>query len=107
MPNWSQISGVVERLVTAIVMFAAGKGWLSSGDTANIVGLIMGLSAAIYAYVVNRPTNLAKQAASVPGTIVVTSDAIAESTTAKNIVSSQTTKVTNTMTGRDISSSVK
>lgn len=93
MPNWSQISGVVERLVTAAVMFAAGKGWLSSGDTANVIGLVMGLGAVFYAFFVNRNTNLIKQAASVPGTEVVTNDVIAEAIPATNVKPATTNKV--------------
>lgn len=93
MPNWSQLSGVVERLVTAAVMFAVGKGWITTADTANIIALVLGLASVLYAFFVNRNTNLVKQAASVPGTQVVTSDAIADAIPASNVKSDSTNKV--------------
>ena len=93
MPNWSQLSGVIERIVTAGLMFAVGKGWIAEADITNTVGLIVGIMAALYAYYVNRPTNLIKQAASVKDTTVVTNPDIAHNTTQPNIVSNTTNKV--------------
>lgn len=93
MPNWSQLSGVIERIVTAGLMFAVGKGWIAEADITNTVGLIVGIMAALYAYYVNRPTNLIKQAASVKDTTVVTNPDIAHNVTHKNIVSNTTNKV--------------
>ena len=93
MPNWSQISGVVERILTAAIMFAVGKGWIAGSDAANIVALLLGIMSALYAYYVNRATNLAKQAAAIPGTTVITSPAIAAATPAQdNIVSTAEVK---------------
>jgi hypothetical protein len=93
MPNWSQVSGVIERVVMAGVMFGVGKGWIASDDAVNMTGMIVGISAAVYAYWVNRPKNLIKQAASVDGTVVVTKPEIAYNTTNTNIVSNTTNKV--------------
>ena len=53
----------------------------------------MGISAAVYAYWVNRPKNLIKQAASVDKTVIVTSPDIAYNTPHANIVSNTTNKV--------------
>ena len=36
MPNWSQVSGVIERVVMAGVMFGVGKGWIASDDAVNM-----------------------------------------------------------------------
>ena len=93
MPNWSQVSGVIERVVMAGVMFGVGKGWIASDDAVNMTGLIVGISAAVYAYWVNRPKNLIKQAASVDKTVIVTSPDIAYNTPHANIVSNTTNKV--------------
>lgn len=93
MPNWSQVSGVIERVVMAGVMFGVGKGWITGDDAANLTALIVGIMAALYAYYVNRPKNLIKQAASVKDTTVVTNPDIAYSTTQPNIVSNTTNKV--------------
>ena len=94
LPNWSQISGVIERVITAAVMYAVGKGWVTSADAANLVALVIGVLAAFYAYFVNRNTNLAKQAASIPGTTVVTTPDIAAATPQlDNVVSKAEVKV--------------
>lgn len=93
MPNWSQISGVIERVITAAVMFAVGKGYITSGDATNVIALIVGILSAFYAFFVNRNINLAKQAASIPNTIVVTESHVATKTTQSNIVSNASFKV--------------
>lgn len=97
MPNWSQISGVADRLVTAGVMFAVGKGWVTSSDAANITALILAIGAAVYAFFVNRNANLLKQAANVivdgQQTTVVAPDALAKSLPQANIVSADDNKV--------------
>lgn len=93
MPNWSQVSGVIERVVMAGVMFGVGKGWITGADAANLTAMIVGIMAAIYAYWVNRPKNLIKQAASVDKTVIVTTPEIAYNTPQSNIVSNTTNKV--------------
>lgn len=94
MPNWSQLSGVVERLITAALMYAVGRGWLLSSDVAPLAALGLAAISAGYAIVVNRNTNLAKQAASIPDTKVVTTPEIAAATPNQtNIVSSSDMKV--------------
>lgn len=93
MPNWSQLSGVTERVITAVVMFAVAKGWITGADAANITALIVGILAAVYAYYVNRPTNLVKQAASVKDTTVVTNQDIANNVTNPNVLSNNNVKV--------------
>lgn len=97
MPNWSQLSGVVERIITAGVMFAVGKGWIASADATNVVALLLGLGSVFYAFFVNRNSNLLKQAASVTvdgqATTVVAPDALAKSLPQENIVPATEVKV--------------
>lgn len=96
-PNWSQVSGVADRLVLVVLTFVASKGWITPADVTNLATLAIGILGAIYAYYVNRNTNLAKQASNIPGTIVVTNDKIAAATpNQENIVSSADVKVTKT-----------
>jgi len=80
-------------------MFAVGKGWLSSGDAANIIGLVLGIGAAVYAFIVNRNASLLKQAAAVTvdgqKTVVVAPPALANALPQSNIVSSDDNKVVN------------
>jgi hypothetical protein len=93
-PNWSQLSGVVERLITAALMYAVGRGWILSSDVAPLVALGLAAVSAGYAVVVNRNTNLAKQAGSIPNTTVVTTPEIAAATPQQpNIVSNADVKV--------------
>lgn len=93
MPNWSQISGVVERLVWVVVTWLVAKGTINPADAGNLAGLVLGVLAAIYAYVVNRNANLAKQAASIPGTLVVTDPLIAYNVMNPNVVSNTQVEV--------------
>lgn len=97
MPNWSQVSGIVERIITALVMYGVGKGWVTTGDAANVIALVLGIGSAIYAYVVNRNGNLLKQAAAVTedgqGTVVVAPNDLAKSLPQQNIVSATDNKV--------------
>lgn len=97
MPNWSQLSGVAERVVTAGVMFAVGKGWIATADATNVVALLLGLGSVFYAFFVNRNANLLKQAASVTvdgqSTTVVAPDSLAKSLPQGNIVPATENKV--------------
>lgn len=94
MLNWSQISGGVDRVVLVALTWAASKGYITNADVANLATLIVAVLGAGYAFYVNRQTNLVKQAASIPGTTVVTTSAIASATPAfNNVVSNEDKKV--------------
>lgn len=94
MPNWSQVSGGLDRVVLVALTWLASKGYITSADVANYATLIVGVLGALYAFYVNRNTNLAKQAASIPGTTVVTTPEIAAATPNKqNILSNKTAQV--------------
>ena len=93
--NNSQITGAIDRVVLMGLTYAAGKGWITTTDIANYLALIVGILGSGYAFYVNRNTNLAKQAASVPGTTVVTTPEIAAATPNQtNIISTSETKST-------------
>lgn len=94
MPNWSQLSGIVDRLVLMGLSYAVAKGWITSADVAPLAELGVALVGAGYALFVNRQANLAKQAASIPNTTVITTKEIAAATPKQdNIVSSADVKV--------------
>lgn len=93
MPNWSQISGGLDRILLVGLTWLASKGYITSADVANYAALIVGIAGALYAFYVNRNTNLAKQAASIPGTTVLTTPEIANNTVQPNVVSNTTNKV--------------
>jgi hypothetical protein len=101
LPTWDQISGITERLITvalaSVFSFAVLKGWISKDDAvsygAELAPIILAFAAAGYAAWRNRPKSLVQRAAAVPGTTVVTSPALANSTPEMNVVSSATSIV--------------
>ncbi len=94
MPNWSQLSGAVDRVLLITLSYFVGKGYISQGDATTLVGGLVAILGVAYSLYVNRNTNLTKQAASVPGTTIITDASIASNTTQPNIVSNTTNKVT-------------
>lgn len=97
LPNWSQVSGLVERIIWVALSWALGKGYITSGDATNLATAFLAIAAAVYAYIVNRPSNLLKQAASVEvdgqKTTVVAPAALANALPQPNIVSADSKKV--------------
>lgn len=93
MPNWTQISGVLDRGILVGLTWLASKGYITSADIANYATLILGIAGAIYAFWVNRNTNLVNRASSVPNTTVVTTSDIAAALPQENVVSGEDKKV--------------
>ena len=93
MPNWTQISGVLDRVVLVGLTWLASKGYITSADVANYATLILAVAGAGYAFWINRQTNLVNRASSVPGTTVVTTPAIAAALPQTNVVSNEDKKV--------------
>lgn len=93
MPNWTQISGGVDRIVLVGLTWLASKGYITSADVANYATLILGIAGAAYAFWINRNTNLVNRASSVPNTTVVTSPDIATALPQGNVVSTDDKKV--------------
>jgi hypothetical protein len=93
MPNWTQISGVLDRSVLIGLTWLASKGYITSADVANYATLIIAIAGAAYAFWINRQTNLVNRASSVPGTTVVTTPAIAAALPQNNVVSNEDKKV--------------
>lgn len=93
MPNWTQISGVLDRVILVGLTWLASKGYITSSDVANYATLILGIAGAGYAFWVNRNSNLVNRASEVPGTTVVTTPAIAASLPQSNVVSNEDKKV--------------
>jgi LysM repeat protein len=93
MPNWTQISGVLDRVLLVGLTWLASKGYITTADVANYAALILGIAGAGYAFWINRQTNLVNRASSVPGTTVVTTPAIAAALPQTNVVSNEDKKV--------------
>lgn len=92
--QWTQISGILDRVVIALLTWLAAKGYIASGEIANYAALILGIAAAVWGWYVNRPKAIAQAAAELPGTVLVTTPALAAATPDQsNIVSNSSNKV--------------
>lgn len=96
--NKDQTSGIVERLIYAAAMAVltklVAKGYIDQDMAAYAAGGAVAAVGSVWAWWINRPKALAQSAAALPGTTVVTSSDIANSTPETNIVSNATMKVT-------------
>lgn len=92
-PTWDQLKGIVERLVAIALAWAVVKGWINVEAAKDYGPIIIMLASALYAWRINRPKAIIQSAAAIPGTAVVTTPAIANSTPELNIVSAATNVV--------------
>jgi hypothetical protein len=86
--QWTQISGVLDRVLIAVGMYAVAKGWISESDMMQFVALLLAIGGAVWGWYVNTNKSLVQAAAAIPGTVVVTTPALANATpNESNIVS--------------------
>ncbi len=90
-----QFKGMLDRaiavLATMFLAWMVRKGWLGESDAATLLPALVLLPALAWGYWNNRDKALVQSAANVPGTVVVTTQALADATPEqKNIVSSDT-----------------
>jgi hypothetical protein len=86
--QWTQISGVLDRVLIAVGMYAVAKGWISESDMMQFVALLLAIAGAVWGWYVNTNKALVQAAAAVPGTVVVTTPDLARATpNESNIVS--------------------
>lgn len=88
-----QVRGMLDRamtvLATMFLHWMVTKGWLGESDAAQLLPALVIVPAIAYGWWNNRNKALLQAAASVPGTVVVTTPALALATPeSKNIVSS-------------------
>lgn len=89
-----QVLGVADRLLIALTSWLAAKGYITQGQVADIISLGVAAVAVGYGFYINRPVSIAKSAAALPGTLVVTTPEIAAATpNQENIRSSTETEV--------------
>lgn len=103
--NQVQIRGSSDRVIIVVVTwlftYLTTKGYITASQAADFSPLVLGIGAAIYGWWVNKNEKLATQAASLPGTTVVTTPEIAAATPNNpNVIS-------NTETNASINASVK
>jgi uncharacterized protein YggE len=90
--TFDQIRGPIERLLYIGLGWLVARGHITSEDVANYATLALAIAAAVYGWWQNRPKAIAQSAAALPGTTVVTTPALAQSTPDKNIISSSVSK---------------
>lgn len=99
-----QTTGIIERVIYGMVMFGLSKlvarGYIDGEMAAYIAGGVVTFAGGAYAWWINRPNALVAAVSNIPNpdaadgrTVVVTADAIAKSTPATNVVSSQAVEV--------------
>lgn len=88
--QWSQVSGMLDRVLIAVGMYAVAKGWISQSDMMQFVALVLAVGGAVWGWYVNRDKALVQAAAAVPGTVVVTTPALAAATPDQNNIVSNT-----------------
>lgn len=92
-----QIKGMLDRaiavLATMFLNWLVTKGWLGQSDAATLLPALVLLPALAWGWWNNRDKALLQSAATVPGTVVVTSPYFAKATPETNIVSSDVAKV--------------
>lgn len=91
--SWEQISSILRHILTFGGGFVVAKGWISAEALPGIVGALLTIGGGIWAMVNKTETSIIAQAAAVPGTVVVTTPALAQAVPAINAVSSDTNEV--------------
>lgn len=51
------INGVLRAVVPALLAFAVGKGWISSGAVGDITAAAVAIAAAVWSVVSNKPSS--------------------------------------------------
>lgn len=96
--NKDQVTGVAERVVYALAMAIltklVAKGYIDQDMAAYLAAGAVTLVGGLWAYWINRPQALMNAAVnSTPGTVIVTSAAVANTTPNDNIVSDKEAQV--------------
>lgn len=92
-----QFKGMLDRAVAVVVTMLLGwmvrKGWLGESDAATLTPAVVLLPALAWGWWINRNKALVQSAAAIPGTVVVTTPELAQSTPENNIVSNTKVQV--------------
>jgi hypothetical protein len=88
-PTGDQVSGVLDRVVIALLMYAVGKGYIDQAIAQQLLPIVVPLIAGAWGWWVNRPKAIVVSAAALPNTTVITTQALADATPSHaNIVAS-------------------
>lgn len=91
--KWDQIASILRHILTFGGGFVVAKGWISAEALPGVVGALVTIAGVIWGVVNKSDTSVIASAAAIPGTVVVTTPALAASVPAENAVSSTTNTV--------------
>lgn len=91
--SWEQISSILRHILTFGGGFIVARGWINAETLASIIGAILTVGGAIWAYYNKTPTAIVASAANLPGTVVVTTPELAEAVPNADAVSSTAVRV--------------
>lgn len=106
-PTTNQVSGMADRTISGALIGLLGfflhklvvTGILAENDVTLLSPILIILLSAAWGYYVNRPTAIVQAAASLPGTVVVTTSDLSDATpNQSNIVSNITNNVVDKVT---------
>lgn len=93
MPNWDQVSGILDRLLGMLAVWLVAKGYISASDAAQYIPLLIALAGALWAYYRNRPAGQLASAASVPGATVLAPPSLANAIPLANVISNTENRI--------------
>ena len=89
-----QLRALLDRGIPLLVMWMVGHGWITADDGTTLASVIIGIVTLSWAWWINRKKRIVQKAAEIPGTTVVTTQALANATPSnENIVSNLTNDV--------------
>lgn len=92
--NMTQARVIVQYVVTALMAYVVGKGYLPQDVATELGAAIVATLPALYSVWKSRNQGKIEAAASVPGVTVVAPDAMANATPKTNVVAASETSVT-------------
>lgn len=87
--SWEQISSILRHILTFGGGFAVAKGWVSEQTMIALVGALITIGGAVWGIFNKTESSMVASAAAIPGTVVVTTPALAASVTNPDAVSSE------------------
>jgi len=91
--NWENIASILRHVLTFGGGIVVAKGWLSDGTVQSIIGAIIAVGGAVWGQFNKSSNSLVSMAAGVPGTVIVTTPAIAAAVANLDAKSSANTAV--------------
>lgn len=93
--SWEKIASILRHILTFGGGFIVAKGWVSEATVQSAIGVIITLGGIVWGQFNKTEASLVSMAADVPGTIIVTTPALAAGSQKGDVKSSADTKIVN------------